>query len=269
MAQKKDASVHSGHRERLRERVRSEGLESFSEHEVLELLLTYAIPQRDVNPLAHELVRRFGSLSGVLNADEAELTRVPGVGRQAALLLTLTPQLMRYYQLNALGERPVIVNLAQAQAYCMPLFLGAHEEQLFEICLDQSGHVLHRTLLHVGTIDEVAFYPRMIAREALRWDAHGVLLAHNHPSGTAEPSEADLLATKEAAAALHAVGVKLVDHLIFSSGAAYSIVRARHREGPQLSYVAPPEQRPEGGALHEEGDGWLCLTAEDFVSSDR
>ena len=83
--------IHAGHRQRMKERFRREGLDGFSEHEVLELLLMYAIPQRDVNPLAHTLIKRFGSLAGVLEAHESDLTQVPGVGENAALLLTLMP----------------------------------------------------------------------------------------------------------------------------------------------------------------------------------
>ena len=143
----KEKSIHAGHRERIRNRLRNEGLASFSEHEVLELLLTYAIPRQDVNPMAHELIARFGRLSNVLEADESELLQVKGLGANAALLLTMMPQLMRYYQMNALGERPVIVNLSDAEAYCAPLFLGAHEEHIYLICLDQKGHVLHLSLL--------------------------------------------------------------------------------------------------------------------------
>ena len=93
-----EKAVHAGHRARMRERFMKEGLSGFSEHEVLELLLMFAIPQRDVNPLAHRLIDRFGSLSAVLESSPAELTRVDGVGENAAVLLSLMPQLLSYYQ---------------------------------------------------------------------------------------------------------------------------------------------------------------------------
>ncbi len=262
-------SIHAGHRERLRERLRKEGLASFSEHEVLELLLTYAIPQRDVNPLAHELISRFGSLSNVLDADEEELLRVSGVGKNAALLLSMMPQLMRYYQLNALGDKPVILNVADAKAYCAPLFLGTSQEHLYMVCLDQGGHVLHLSLMHSGTADEVAVYPQLIAKTALRYNAFAVLLAHNHPSGMLYPSQADLDSTCGVVAALGAIGVKLVDHLIFAGGEAYSMIRSSvYGDMPQpedFSYMLRSRNVPgERGRLREVQDGWVFLMPGDF-----
>ena len=103
-----EKTVHAGHRARMRERFIKEGLSGFSEHEVLEFLLMFAIPQRDVNPLAHRLIDRFGSLSAVLESSPAELTRVDGVGENAAALLSLMPQLMGYYQHSAMGRKMCI-----------------------------------------------------------------------------------------------------------------------------------------------------------------
>lgn len=266
MAEKKQ-SIHAGHRERIRSRLRKEGLASFSEHEVLELLLTYAIPRQDVNPLAHELIARFGRLSNVLDADEKELLRVPGMGANAALLITMMPQLMRYYQMNALGERPVIINAADAKAYCAPLFVGAHEEHIYMICLNQKGHVLHLSLMQTGTIDEVPLYPRTVVETALRHDAHSVILAHNHPSGAAQASQADIDTTKNIAAALQPIGIKLLDHLIFAGSESYSMMSRRALESGQedesVSYVAGKGAVKRIG-LKEEQDEWLTLLPEDL-----
>lgn len=254
--EKKGPSIHAGHRARLRERFFREGLSSFSEHEVLELLLMYAIPQRDVNPLAHELIDTFGSFSGVLEADESELLRVNGMGKNAASLICLMPQLMRYYRRSAMGERPVILNLATARRYAGALFIGMHEEHVYMICLDQSGRVLHPALLHRGTIDEVNLYPREVVATALRHHAHAVLLAHNHPSGKAEPSQADYDTTNRLINALRVVEVRVVDHLIFAGDGVYSMTRNSQFPGQpeeDVSYVmrsrAVPGQR---GTLREE-----------------
>ena len=263
----KEKSIHSGHRERIRNRVRNEGMYSFSEHEVLELLLTYAIPRQDVNPLAHELIARFGRLSNVLEADEKELLQVKGMGASAALLLTMMPQLMRYYQRNAMGERPVIINLADAKAYCGPLFLGAHEEHIYLLCLDQKGRVRHLALLQTGTIDEVPLYPRKVVEMALRHNAHSVILAHNHPSGIAEASQADVNTTREIASALHMIGIKLVDHVIFAGEGCYSMVRERKMEqemdDASVSYVGGNALGRRAG-LREEQEEWIALTADDL-----
>lgn len=264
MAKDEGKSIHSGHRERLRARFMQEGLASFSEHEVLELLLTYAIPQRDVNPLAHDLIDRFGRLSQVLEADVNELTQVSGVGERAALLLTMMPQLMRYYHMNALGERPVITNYDEAKRYCAPLFTGQHDELLFMICMDQSGRVTHRSLLQSGTIDEVAIYPRRIVEIALQHNAHGVLLCHNHPGGHAEPSQADIDSTMRLAWALAPIGIRLVDHLIFSGDCTHSMIRESQFTDPlppgNFSYVMNSRNVPgRRGTLREAQNVWLHL----------
>ena len=259
----KVTSIHAGHRERLRQRLRTAGLGAFSEHEVLELLLTYAIPRQDVNPLAHELLAAFGSLSAVLNADESELLRVKGMGGNAALLLTMMPQLMQRYQLSALGERPVIMTLADARAYCAPLFIGAIEEQIYMVCLDQAGHVLHRTLLHTGTVDQVPLYPRTVVETALRHNAHAVILAHNHPSGMAEASQADVDVTKRIGTALHMIGIKLADHLVFAGGRAFSIMRGCtvENEAQALCYVRNIAA-DSAGALREEQYEWIAFVPQ-------
>lgn len=258
-----EKSIHAGHRERIRERLRTAGLQAFSEHEVLELLLTYAIPQRNVNPLAHELIAVFGSLNAVLSADENELLRVKGMGKNAALFLTMMPQLMRYCQMHALGERPKITTVPDARAYCAPLFFGVAEEQLYMICLDQAGHVLHRSLLHTGTIDQVALHPRIVVETALRHNAYSVILAHNHPSGVAEPSQQDIDVTRQVATALYLIGIRLADHMIFGGGEAYSMTHELAGCGAQedeaLSYVVT---RKRASGLRDEEFEWISLAPD-------
>lgn len=257
-------SIHAGHRERIRERLRTAGLGAFSEHEVLELLLTYAIPRVDVNPLAHDLIETFGSLNDVLNADESELLQVKGMGKNAALLLTMMPQLMRRYEMGMQRERSVILTLADAKRYCAPLFIGAGEEQIYMICLDQAGHVLHRTLLHKGTVDQVMLHPRTVVQTALRHHAHAVILTHNHPSAVAEPSQADLDVTQRIGAALYMIGIKLADHLIFAGTSAFSIIRSCKIEGggDALSYVN--NIAADGaGALREEQYEWIAFVPQE------
>lgn len=269
------ASIHAGHRARLRDRFLQEGIGSFSEHEVLELLLMYAIPQRDVNPLAHALLETFGSLSAVLEADVGELMRVRGVGRNAASLISLMPQLMGYYHRSAMGDRPVIHNLAVARQYAGALFIGAHEERVYMICLDQSGRVLHPALLHKGTIDEVKLYPREVVETAIRYHAHAVLLAHNHPSGRAEPSHEDYETTRRVIDALKVISVRVVDHLIFAGGDVYSMIRSSTQaDAPDesVSYVMRSRNvSGQRGTLRENQqvqlialdlDGHVCVQTE-------
>ena len=262
--------IHTGHRQRLRERFRAQGLAGFAEHEVLELLLIYAIPQKDVNPLAHALLERFGSLAAVLEADAGELMRVPGVGENAATLIALMPELFGSYQRSLLGARPVITTFQEAVRYCLSLFYGAREEEIYLICLDQGGRVLHPALLRRGTIDSVTLYPREVVELALRYRAHAVLLAHNHPSGHAHASQADQTVTQLVSQALGVVGVRLVDHLVISGQTACSVTRGTCAPAEEIDYrrrekykaasdgrlrETPPEEDDEVYPLAGELDG--------------
>ena len=216
-------SLHAGHRERIRRRFREEGLGGFAEHEVLELLLTFCIARKDVNPLAHELIAQFGSLSAVLEADESELLRVNGVGENTAAMLSLMPELFGVYQRSAMGEKPRVGNLSEAKAYCRSLFFGSHEEMVYMICMDQSGRVIHPALLRRGTVDEVTIYPREVLETVIRYHAHAALLTHNHPSGHVQSSQADIEVTRRISRALEAMDVPLVDHLILGGDQVYSM----------------------------------------------
>ena len=252
MAEKE--SIHAGHRERIRQRFGEQGLSGFAEHEVLELLLTFAISRKDVNPLAHELIAQFGSLAAVLEADKSELMRVKGVGENTAALITLLPDLFGYYQRSAMGERPRVSNHQEAKAYCQSLFFGAHEEMVYVICLDQSGRVIHPALLRRGTVNEVNIYPREVVEMVIRYRAHSVLLTHNHPSGSPKPSQADIDVTMRISRALAPIGVSLVDHLILSGEEVCSMLREiiAEESGEKTS------AEPAGYGLREEriaGDG--------------
>lgn len=259
--EKRAGSVHAGHRERLRERFLKEGLDGFSQHEVLELLLTYAIPQKDVNPLAHEMIDRFGSLAGVLDADESDLLQVSGIGKKAASLLCLMPKLLGYYVKNAMGERPAIRNLKEARQFVSSLFFGLHEERFYLACLDKQGSVIYTQMLQKGTVDEVTIYPRAVVEIAIRHHACSVLLTHNHPGGICQPSQADYDTTNAVIAALRPVGVGVLDHLIFNGQDVYSM-NQHSEEAPitdSFSYVMRSSEVPGRRGSLKEDSGFCFL----------
>lgn len=226
--------MHAGHRERLKKRFFASGLDGFAPHEVLELLLTFAIPQKDVNPIAHQLIDTFGSLSGVLNATAEELTRVPGIGMNAAALLSLMPQLFGYYERDSMRDKPALRNFAQAGRYCQSLFHGKKVEQFYLICLNAQAQLIAPVLLHEGTIDETTIYPRSVVEAALRYNAHAVLLSHNHPGGSLLPSRADYESTRLISHALGAVEIAVVDHIIVGGGETASMAQANILVNGQL-----------------------------------
>ena len=217
--------VHDGHRERKREQFRQHGLDSFADHEVLELLLFYAIPRRDTNETAHRLLEHFGTLKGVLTASVEELQKVEGVGKSAAAFLHLL-QAVGYRALRTAGDDTILNSVNSAGAYFQKLLRGERREVLYQVCLDAKGKVLSHKRLSSGTVSMAPVNVREVVENALYTDASGVLLAHNHPSGIALPSAEDIAATARAKEALRTVEVELVDHIIVADGDFVSMERS-------------------------------------------
>lgn len=206
--------IHNGHRERMRRRFLDSGLDGFADHEVLELLLYYAIPQGDVNPLAHALMDRFGSLSGVLSAPVELLTQVKGVGERTAVLLRLVLQAAQKARLADLKRELALNTRENVGAYLLELFSQERSEAVYEICLDAKGKLLACRRLGEGSVSAVSLDIRKVVENAIIHSASSVILAHNHPSGIALPSEADAQATNQVRTALASIGVRLEDHII-------------------------------------------------------
>jgi DNA repair protein RadC len=207
-------NVHGGHRQRLKQRFLSHGLDSFDDHNVLELLLFYALPRVDINPIAHELIDRFGSLSGVFDAPYDELVKVPGIGENAALLLKLIPQSSRRYQISKGKHNSILNTSRKAGDFLLPYFFGERDEVVYMVCLDAKCKVLSCKLMFRGGVNSANVNLRKIVENALASNASSVILAHNHTSGIAIPSEEDKATTKKVIDALRAVDVALADHIV-------------------------------------------------------
>ncbi len=219
-------SIHDGHRQRMKERFLSEGLDNFSDVQVLELLLFYAIPRKDTNPIAHALLERFGTLSQVLEAPVAELEKVPGISRNAAVLLGLATEVGRYYLVNRSTQSSIINDLDQCGEYLKPFFFGRRNETVFLLCLDAKCKVLWCGEVGEGSVNSASVPIRRIVELALGANATSVVLAHNHPSGLAFPSGEDIVTTRRAAAALSTVDIRLVDHIIVADDDYVSLVQS-------------------------------------------
>ncbi len=216
-------AVHDGHRARKKEQFRTHGLDAFADHEALELLLFYAIPRVDTNPVAHRLIERFGSLDGVLSAPPEELEKVDGVGESAATLLSLILPLVRRSRMTA-SKKPVILGTTQAAGeYFVDLFFGMREERLYEACLDAKGKLLRCAKVADGSVDAVSVNIRVIVENALKCGASAVVLSHNHPSGVALPSADDNATTLAVYDALRTVDIRLLDHIIVADDDFVSI----------------------------------------------
>lgn len=207
-------SIHDGHRKRMKERYVSEGIDSFDDHQVLELLLFYCIPYKDTNELAHKLMKHYGSLWAIFESDANELKKINGLGENSALLLNLIPNISRRYLNCKWGEKPLLNSTKKAGDYISTLFTGRIDEVFYVICLDSANKLNKACLLTMGTVNETAVYTRKVVENVLKYQAVSIILAHNHPGGSLTPSNADINVTKKIKIAIESISVKLLDHII-------------------------------------------------------
>ena len=219
-------SIHDGHRDRLKKRFLIEGLDNFSDIQVLELLLFYCIPRKDTNELAHRLLNRFGNLFQVLEAKVEDLEQVEGIGPNAALFLSLIPAVGRYYSVNRNTECRILKNTTECGYYMLPFFSNRVNETVFLLCLDAKRKVLSCQMVGEGSVNSAGVPIRRVVEMALAANATTVVLAHNHPSGIATPSYEDILTTRRVAAALDSVEIVLADHIVVAEDDFVSMVQS-------------------------------------------
>lgn len=219
-------SVHEGHRERLRQRFLAEGLDQFTDVQVLEILLFYCIARRDTNPIAHALLDHFGSLSQVLEAPVEELCKVEGIGENTAVFLRLVTQVGRCYLTDRASKAKVLPTLESCAKYLQTYFFGRNVETVYLLCLDAKCKMLCCKKLSEGDVNSTSISVRKIVETALNTNASSVVLAHNHPGGMAVPSNADIQTTSQIAAALRAVDVNFIDHILVTDDDYVSLVQS-------------------------------------------
>ena len=215
--------VHDGHRKRLKTQFLAHG-DDFHDHQLLELLLCYAIPQGDVNALAHDLLERFGSLAGVLDALPEALMQTPGIGEHSAVLIKMIPKLSGRYTTirGSLGD--ILNSTRTACEYLRPYFQqGPRNEMIYMVCMDAKCKVLGVHKLGEGSVNAADIAPRKVVEIALAHNATSVIVAHNHVSGIALPSNADIATTHKLFEVLRDLGITLADHLIFADDDMVSI----------------------------------------------
>lgn len=218
--------VHDGHRNRLRARFLAEGLESFQPHNVLELILFYALPRKDTNELAHALLNRFGSFNAVLDASVEELCKVNGINYGTAVLIKSYMPVARYYT-ACKGSDELILDTAEGCGdYLLQVFAGLKEERTYLLCLDSRCKFLSCVAVAEGDSCSVGFNSRRLVEEVINAGATCVVLAHNHPSGVALPSQSDIESTKLVARLLRGIGATLVDHIIVANDDYVSLAQS-------------------------------------------
>ena len=206
-------NVHKEHRLRLKRRFIKEGLENFEEHNTLELLLFYSVPQKDTNELAHALIDRFGSVSGVLDAPYDALITVPGIKENSATLLKLIPQLCKKYVSEKTKKADRFNGSDDIGKYFLPLFIGETDECVRLLLLDNGRRAIDCVKVYEGSVNSSSVAPRKLIELALLKKAAAVALAHNHPGGIAVPSGDDINTTYALKTAFSNIGIPLVSHI--------------------------------------------------------
>jgi DNA repair protein RadC len=220
----KEKPHYYGHRKRIREKFLKNGLSSFLPYEVIELLLTLAIPRSDVKKPAKELIKRFGSVKGVLDAPIEELQKVKGLGTVAPIVLHIIRETITLYLQQATEGQDVFAEPEFLERFWMAR-IGSLKNEVFQVGYLDSGYRLLRDgieTLEEGTVDRASVYPRKVIERALHKGASALVLAHNHPNGNVQPSEQDKLLTRAIVLAASTVQIKILDHLIVSQDKVFS-----------------------------------------------
>ena len=205
---------HKGHRGRVRDRVSKEGLDNFQDYQVLEYVLTFVIPYKDTNPIAHKLINKFGSLSGVLEADEEDLMTVEGIGEVVAHFLSNILKVFHFYEKNKVHNTVIITSPIQAYNFAKPFLKGKLIEEIYLICLTPNNKVYSVEKIAEGSSVEVSIPIRLISDKMAKAKVSNIIIAHNHPKGHAQPSHDDNKFTRALVSSLTINGSYLLDHII-------------------------------------------------------
>lgn len=230
-----DGHLHAGHRERMRQKFTDnhDGAH-FPDHELLELLLYYAVPRKDTNETAHRLMEEFGTLEKVLDAERDRLTAVDGVSDNSAVLIALVREIAKRYtaaKTEENGVLPVFDTPEKIAAFLRPRYIGVQVERAYLLLFDNAMHMLDFRHLGDGEVSKVLLSVRQIAEYAFRKHAAQVVLAHNHPGGIAVPSGEDLALTRRVSQALQLLDIPLLEHFIFSDYGYCTVVGKTGEEG--------------------------------------
>ena len=220
-----EKNVHSGHRARVKERFLRDGLSGFEKHNVLELLLFYSIPQRDTNPVAHELINRFGTLRGVFEASFEELCEVDGVSEHTATLIKLVPSVFA----EAAGEVDTSAkydSVSKIAKLLIKRYAGMTKEMPMLVLLDNSWRIIDIVTLGEGSVNQVYLDSRKIVEYCIKSNAARVVVAHNHPNGSLLPSNEDITTTEMLAGLFRSIKVEFLEHVLVA-GDKYDVLLSK------------------------------------------
>lgn len=219
-------NIHKGHRQRMWKKYLENGIDCFEEHEILEILLYSAYSRRNTNDIAHRLLQRFGSLQGVISAEHDELCSVEDVGPSAAATIAFLGDVSKKYAKKDYTGTDLSMS-EDLRRFCAELFNGCDAEVMHVLFLDGSYCLVAESRLSNGSSEHTDIDLKTIAAKAIKHQCSNVVLVHNHPSGLAAASNADVAATRRAATALKNIGIILADHIIVAGGDSFSMRLAK------------------------------------------
>lgn len=223
MSSKSSKPHYHGHRQRLRTRFLQGGAVALQDYELLELLLTFAIPYSDVKPLAKRLIAHFGSLSQVLDAPAEAIMEVTGLKEYSAVLIKLVKAFAEFYLREDILKPQKIASLSALVDYCRTTMGGLKDEQFRILFLNSQNEIISEEIVQEGTVNQTVVYPRKVLELALKHKAAGLILVHNHPSGNLTPSAADRDLTRTLVQASKSLNLKVHDHLIITRRGYFSL----------------------------------------------
>ena len=211
------ADVHDGHRSRMFEKFDKYGFSAFNDHEKLELILFFSVPRRDTNELAHKLLNKFHSISGVLDASESELKEFPFITDRTVQLFSMIKETSALYKAEKIKEKTYLSTTDEIATYFQIFFANSSNEKFAVMSLNNKGKFLACDFIAEGDISSVGVSVRKVIERLLSTKATVAVLCHNHPGGIALPSGADVFITEELYKALKSINVELMDHIILSN----------------------------------------------------
>jgi DNA repair protein RadC len=211
-----------GHRKRLRHKFRTAGMDALHDYEVVELFLTCVIPRGDVKPRAKALLREFGSLRGIVDAEIGDLEKIRGMGTESAIVIKFIKEIAALYLMQKAKEKPQIACTSELFDFCRTAMGGKKDEEFCVIYLDAQNQIIAFETVQKGIANQAVVYPRQVLEKALQRKASAIILAHNHPSGHVRPSDADIRLTKTIQETARALDILVHDHIIIGENRFFS-----------------------------------------------
>jgi DNA repair protein RadC len=220
--------LHKDHRNRMRRKYLNKGMDAFVPHEVLEMLLYQIVPYKDTNALAHQLIKKYGSLANTVNAPASELMQFDGLGEASVIQLKMLPDFFRVYQKDMLAEKPKLSTTKEVTEFLVPVLRDSTVEEVHVVATDGKSCYINMKMLGAGSVAKVNVSVNEVVQFALNNRAAGIIIAHSHPQGVCEPSPSDIAFTKTVHDTLMALDIVMTEHLIVANDSHYSFFKNGH-----------------------------------------